>query len=161
MKVGQIEWADLCCDIRCFRFFWFVGYNGFVEIGTGSDWVLIGQTTSHPSNHWGTQSTIDNMKLMAGDYHTQYGGTYPVIAINDISLEYGAVFDLNQDWVPPHSNHGQGKAVDIRGNEEANSIPRVADVQNAFMEMCQDRGATLVLHESVDTGNEHFHCQWP
>ena len=86
---------------------------------------------------------------------------YDVIGINDMSLVVGGVFDLNNNWSPPHSNHSRGKAADIRGNGNANSVPRIPDVQNRFMDICRGYGATIVLHEFIGTSNEHFHCEWP
>jgi len=49
------------------------------------------------------------------------------IAVNDMSLPYGGIFDLNQNWQGPHFSHSQGTAVDVRGNGGLYSIPSAHD----------------------------------
>ncbi len=158
-SVGQVEWIDTCADV-CSTTDFTVGYGDLYVYGGGDAWVLIGQTPTHPDNHWSIVATNNGMQGVAVQYHNEYPN-YDVIGINDMALPVGGVFDLNSDWSPPHSNHGRGKAADNRGNGAANSVPRIPDVQNRFMDICRGYGATIVLHESIGTNNEHFHCEWP
>ncbi|MEX2963983.1 hypothetical protein [Microbulbifer sp. TYP-18] len=158
-KVGQVEWLAVCADY-CSVTDIYVGYPDLVELTSGSNWVLIGQTSSHPINHFGTPPTVNGIKAVASQYRSEYP-QYPVIAINDIALPLAGIFDLNRNWQGPHFSHRQGKAVDIRGNGGPNSVPKIPSVQARFREICLEKGATRALHESIGTTNEHFHCQWP
>ena len=158
-QVGQIEGVWVCADYCTFTDF-FVAYTPRIPLLSGNDWVRIGATTSHPVNHFGTVATVLGIMAVASQYHSDYPA-YDVIAINDIGLVMGGIFDLNKNWAGPHFNHSRGKAVDIRGNGLPNSVQRIPSVQERFMEICEDYGASLVLHESQGTSNEHFHCEWP
>lgn len=159
-QVGQVEALQVCSNF-CTITDIYVAYNDLVElVPSPTWWVLIGATTYHPINHFGTLSTIVGIQNVAAQYKFEYP-SYDVIAINDISLPYGGIFDLNRNWAGPHYNHSRGKSVDIRGNGLPNSVVQISSVQQRFMQICQIRGATLVLHESQGTNNEHFHCQWP
>ena len=158
-RVGQIEGVVVCADL-CTVTAVSVGYTDLTELTGGANWVLIGATTIHPNNHWGTSTTITGIKNVAAQYRSEYA-TYPVIAINDIALPIGGIFDLNANWAPPHASHSRGTAVDIRGNGRPNSVPRVAAVQQRFMAICKEKGAVQALHEGKGTVNEHFHCRWP
>ena len=160
-NVGQFEQIWVCIyGGACRRHDYVVRYGPFTSLLPGSDWVLIGATDSHPLNHYGRYSTIGAIKAVASQYHAEYPD-YDVIAINDISLPLGGIFDLNRNWRGPHYQHSRGKAVDIHGNERPNSVPRIASVQARLMQICRIHGASIVLHESRGTYNEHFHCEWP
>jgi len=157
--VGQIEGAVVCADL-CTVTDYIVAWNDFFALSGGGNYVLIGATTSHPDNHNGTAAALIGIQQTANQYLSEFP-TNPVIAINDIALPLGGQFDLNRDWAAPHASHGRGKAIDIRGNGGPNSVPQVAAVQQRFREICQSNGASVTIHESVGTTNEHFHCQWP
>ena len=80
------------------------------------------------------------------------------IAVNDMALPFGGIFDINQNWGPLHSQHSRGKAVDVRGNGALYSIP--SNLQPEFTDTCDDKGAV----ESIIRGsgsNRHIHCRWP
>jgi hypothetical protein len=158
-QVGQVEGVFVCADL-CSVTIVYVGYFDFADLASGSNYVLIGATTIHPNNHWGTSATLTGIQNVASTYHSEYPAN-AVIAINDIGLPIGGIFDLNENWVGPHDSHGPGRAVDVRGNGRTNSVPRIPAVQSRFREICKLKGATLALHEAVGTTNEHFHCQWP
>ena len=158
--VGQIEGAVVCADL-CTVTDYIVAWNDFFQLTGGGNYVLIGSTTPHPNNHHGTFATLSGIQLTANQYHSEFPA-YPVIGINDSALPLGGQFDLRLDWASPHSAHGRGKAVDVRGDDaKANSIPRIPAVQQRFREICVNNGATVTFHESVGESNEHFHCQWP
>lgn len=73
-------------------------------------WSLTGQTGTHPHNHYGTTSTLGSVAGMAIAYYKKAGAT---LGINDISLEWGGLFDWKATWSPPHSLHRKGTSVDI------------------------------------------------
>lgn len=76
---------------------------------------LIGATATHQSNHWGTQSFTAKLRQVANAYFLQYGSSAtPKLAINDISLQDGGLFDVRGDWRPPHREHRNGTVADLR-----------------------------------------------
>ena len=157
-QVGQLKGVQMCSDL-CRVVNYIVAYDLF-PLTSGSDRVLIGATTRHPVNHYGTLTTLSGIRAVASQYHSEFPD-YPVIAINDLSLPLGGIFDLNGNWAGPHHNHSRGKAVDIRGNGRRNSVQQIPTVQARFLEICEGNGAIVTLHESQGTLNEHFHCEWP
>lgn len=80
-----------------------------------------GQTGDHPDNHYGTNDTIFNIQGMAQDYFDLCDEDIcnETLGINDMSLPWGGLFDVNGDWKSPHGmivgveKHRIGKAVDI------------------------------------------------
>ena len=84
---------------------------GLNELHEGSDYKLIGDKPEHPINHFGTQELIADLQTIANQYVQLNPGVR--IRINDISLEYGGLFDINKDWSPPHKSHRLGTNADI------------------------------------------------
>jgi hypothetical protein len=84
-----------------------------VEVLEDPSYTLIGQTDTHPSNHWVTSKTRNTLELIATDYHAAFPHE-EVLHINDCSLELGGQFDANADWELPHKAHRVGKSADIR-----------------------------------------------
>jgi hypothetical protein len=76
--------------------------------------------TTPDHNHWGTREMLDVIRNIAITYDSLHNGVR--LAINDISLEYGGLFDseFGHDWVyVPHVSHVEhriGKQVDIGHN---------------------------------------------
>ena len=89
------------------------------------------------------------------------GQRYPSqgkIAVNDMALPFGGIFDVDQDWETPHITHSRGKAVDVRGNTESLAIP--TSQQQEFVEICEDKGAIEAIAHGSGS-NRHIHCRWP
>ena len=74
--------------------------------------TLIGAKPWHPSNHWGSADMGSRLALADADYGALYAGS--TLEVNDISLEWGGVFDIDQNWVPDHVSHRWGDNVDVR-----------------------------------------------
>ena len=83
---------------------------GLIELSGESYYVLTGATALHPHNHFGTQNTINSIKSVARTY---YDSTTHRLKINDISLPYGGLYDINGDWRRPHDTHRLGTNVDV------------------------------------------------
>lgn len=69
-----------------------------------------GVTSLHFDNHYGTPSTKVRLAVMASDYFEDTG---IAIGVNDMSLEWGGLFDINNNWATPHIWHRTGKSVDV------------------------------------------------
>lgn len=78
--------------------------------------------------------------------------------MNDMSLPFGGVFDINQNWSPPHFQHSTAGAVDIRGNTALYAVPN--SQQPEFRQICVDKGAILAITEAPGTSNQHIYCEW-
>lgn len=157
--VGQLESAFVCASFCTFTDYAVI-YNDLFQVAPSGNYVFIGEKTEHPNNHFGTSPAISAIQVTALLYRQEFPAS-PVIALNDMSLPLGGKFDLNFTWTTgSHANHSRGFAVDVRGNGGPNSIPRITAVQERFEQLCTQTGAIVVLHESIGTSFEHFHCQW-
>ena len=91
------------------------GLQPMPESGIGA-WRLTGSyeqsgvTSKHIENHYGTPSTKTRIAAMATDYFEETG---IAIGVNDMSLPWGGLFDINNNWSTPHSKHRMGKSVDV------------------------------------------------
>jgi hypothetical protein len=87
--------------------------------------------SNHPSpnNTWCTAQMGDSLYLGILDFYEwsrtkKGGGTAIQTSINDMSLPFGGLFDIEGDWKtdhPSHSFHRVGLSVDINRNHMSNS----------------------------------------
>ena len=89
--------------------------------------VLSGQTTAHPANHFGTAIAVERIKSIAEAYLDSQPSckdpairpTCPKLKINDLSLVRGGVYDINKQWFGDntsgngHWGHRTGTEADI------------------------------------------------
>ena len=89
--------------------------------------VLSGQTTAHPENHFGTATAVALIRQIADAYLDNQSGckdpavrpTCPKLRINDMSLVRGGVLDINKQWFGDntsgngHWGHRTGTEADI------------------------------------------------
>lgn len=68
-------------------------------------------TSRHFSNHYGTPEMNNAIRLIAKDYNLTDENVK--LRINDISLIWGGLFDIGNNWLEPHSEHAIGKQADI------------------------------------------------
>jgi hypothetical protein len=73
---------------------------------------LTGQTSYHSDNHYVEAGTYDGITGVAKEFFDFFSAT---LGINDASLKWGGLFDINGDWSTPHSWHRKGTSVDIDG----------------------------------------------
>ncbi len=72
-----------------------------------------GEETIHPDNHYTTVYAMTNTWLIAETY---YELTETTLGINDMSIRWGGLFDINGNWSTPHLSHRTGEDVDIDRN---------------------------------------------
>ncbi len=105
-----------------------VGVRDLVEIPASTSlapWNLIGETVTHPKNHYLTGGATLKLIALASYYHAMFPND-PPLQLNDASLERGGLFDLYPDkpaWQSPHFEHRRGVVIDIQANGAANAIP--------------------------------------
>jgi hypothetical protein len=150
-----------------------VEVGGLAMLGASGDYVLIGQRTEHPSNHWGTPSSLalqaslaKYMRLVGN--HVDPTGIL-VLRYNDMSLTKGGLFDIDGGFVPPHFSHRQGIDVDVddvfglTGNPDEVSPKQVPfGVLRRVVKALRPGGAEVIV-EGVAAGGStgpHYHIRW-
>lgn len=82
-----------------------------------SIYELTGDTPVHPSNHWGLRSFDVALINSATTYKQLLKPGEPVLGINDMTLQFGGIFDIHADsgspWKSPHNTHREGHSADI------------------------------------------------
>jgi hypothetical protein len=117
---------------------------GLSELGPGVNYDLVGQTATHPSNHFGSASLLASLTSLAQTYAAAYPGQR--LGYNDMSLPYGGLFDINANWSTPHVSHRLGTDVDLR------LVP--PQQRQALQQMIRSSGISTILVE----GN-HWHLR--
>ena len=162
--VGQDEYLQACAGASCSNYSYTVGWTDIYWVEEKPQWIHIGANSKHMNsnsyNHW-------MMSIAAyGIYDTAVAflaanPTQGKIAVNDMSLPRGGLFDLSGQWQPSHWNHQRGKAVDVRALVTGEySIP---DAQaNQFVNMCVEIGGAGYGQVEVPAPPlvPHIHCEW-
>lgn len=91
---------------------------GLQELPDGTDYLKSSGLSNHVAHQfYATPGMIEKLQKLATEVRTTYqqeGGGYLVkISFNDLSLEYGGIFDYHSTWDPPHQLHREGKSVDL------------------------------------------------
>ena len=104
----------------------FIRVPGMQEFLPGANYNLVGQTSSHPANHFGTSTFNAAITRIANAYVATFPGEK--LDYNDMSLKFGGMFDLcavrlassscltlvtaDSPWQLPRKAHRFGIAVD-------------------------------------------------
>lgn len=126
----------------------------------------------HTDNHYLTSTAITKLKGLADIYTTVNPGAK--LYLNDASLVWGGLFDVDVDttpWVSPHSLHDTGVSLDIRaansGPNNEGAVP--ATLFQRFIKDAKKKGFKIGLHckNSTDANyclgqpnNRHFHVDF-
>ena len=105
------EWMGGCSGSQTENLY--VVVPGLIQLSTGTNYILWGETENHPYNHFGTKKLINTIIEIANEYKSYFPNSKSLY-INDISLPWGGLFDINSDWKSPHVLHRCGNQVDIR-----------------------------------------------
>lgn len=89
-----------------------VQIDGLIALGAGANYQLVGQTATHPDNHYGTGTMNATLVNLANSYAQAFPGQ--TVAYNDMSLVTGGLFDINAGWSKPHASHRLGNDADFR-----------------------------------------------
>ncbi|MBV8832842.1 MAG: hypothetical protein JO108_26880, partial [Acidobacteriaceae bacterium] len=147
-----------------------VGFSGLVLVNGSAQAILVGATPYHGNdnyyNHWMTTNALVGLS----DTISAFLGAHPgqgQVALNDMALPYGGVFDLNRNWTSPHVSHDFGTAADVRGNTAQAAIP--VSLQEQYRQTCLQNGAIDARIEYATPGDtdgyvqdprRHIHCRW-
>lgn len=76
---------------------------------------LVGETGSHPTNHYGTFSAVVRVQEICTEFYNATGGLRA--GVNDMSLPLGGLFDIGPPngnfWQSPHTLHRRGLNADM------------------------------------------------
>ncbi len=126
-----------------------------------SQYVLVGAPSSqdpcpgrsvssrHEQNHYGRAKTIARVQAIA---QKLVEATKILPRINDMSLPWGGIFDIHNNWVTPHNTHRTGRDIDIgfQGVKDGGCVD-------------YDRDQLRLIVKNVTTQNpleepDHFHA---
>ncbi len=102
-------------------------------------------------NHWGQSYLIDAIYAIALNYVDEGG---EVILINDISLPYGGLFDINGNWVVPHSTHRTGQNADIEGTGQDGKFRKPQEIEEIINKVAEAFGINISYF--WETTHYHF-----
>lgn len=89
-----------------------VGVKGLALLKAGADYNLVGQTSTHPVNHYGVPAFHQKLVSLAKQYRSAFPGSK--LNFNDMSLVFGGLFDIKGAWKPAHAEHRIGFSEDLR-----------------------------------------------
>jgi hypothetical protein len=73
-------------------------------------WGMPGVSSQHIGNHYAAPSFAGKRVYLADLYTLQYLGR---LKYNDISLQWGGLFDIYNNWRPDHWEHRRGISADV------------------------------------------------
>jgi hypothetical protein len=89
-----------------------VQIDGLIALAAGANFTLVGQTATHPDNHYGLGTMNATLANLADSYAAAFPGQ--TLAYNDMSLVTGGLFDIGAGWSKPHVSHRFGNDADLR-----------------------------------------------
>ena len=143
-----------------------VRYPGFVElVGPGIGYELVGETTTHPSNHWGRYYLHNFIRTLALFAHDSISGER--LRINDMSLPWGGMFDICGNYHPQqpcpqgvgHEWHRTGEQVDFQGQRSDGLSLRPKKFQRLAQNVAHLLGLNLRrrTHRTRNQSRYHYH----
>jgi len=113
---------------------------------------LIGVTNNHGINHGGT----DGLLILTYELARLFSARFPgkKLSLNDMSLPWGGVFDINGNWGPDHAWHRYGLDIDIRSfdrtPQEAASLQLLSELLGF---------SRFIIHPATEP-SPHFHLKF-
>jgi len=99
---------------------------GLGSLGGGLNYVLVGTPDANDacrpvppaSIHYQTHNGSPKLNRAVRKIADEYAYLYPGIKlrVNDMSLKFGGVLDVNNNWRQPHKTHRKGTNADIGFN---------------------------------------------
>jgi hypothetical protein len=105
---GRGFWSEMAVSIGVF---------GLIELPSDPSYSINrGNTGNHPKGSYVAPAMAGRLAQLAQQYRDWYHtakGQWVQISFNDMSLPWGGVFDLNEDWHCPHLLHRLGRSADV------------------------------------------------
>ncbi|HCH0920160.1 penicillin-insensitive murein endopeptidase [Vibrio parahaemolyticus] len=87
-----------------------VSVPDLVPLKNSKGLVLVGKTSKHKSNHWGKVKLCKAISELGSSFYDEFKKH---LYINDMSLQFGGLFDIKGNFKAPHKTHLNGEHVDI------------------------------------------------
>jgi hypothetical protein len=140
----------------------FIRVPGMLELLAGGDYNLVGQTSSHPANHFGTSdfnaaivrianayvATFPGEKLDYNDMSLKFGGMFDFCAVRLASSSCPALVPADSPWQLPRKSHRFGIAVDT-------PIPNTANRRRILRQLVLGNERFVLLNPEPD----HWHLR--
>jgi hypothetical protein len=123
-----------------------VAVPGLELLPEGQNYMMVGGTCKHngPSdrslgevpencrtsdnNHWIQSGASGSLQRAAETFRSaEWNKTREVMRLNDISLPFGGLFDINGNWEKPHDSHRTGKDIDIENLARLDRLRQVLE----------------------------------
>jgi hypothetical protein len=137
-----------------------VGYLYKLTEESGYNHVVArNDTTNHPEGTYGTAETLYMLTYIAGYYRASTGGRK--LSVNDLSLPYGGLFDLNSNWAPKHDTHRDGKDADINHEDGGGGTINCQDKESAdYLNYTKLTDAAAAIYGKPDEGEPGLLYPW-
>jgi hypothetical protein len=136
-----------------------VKIDGLHELvaGGSNHFKLIGDTASHPRNHFGTLQLNQALVALADSYFTKYPGS--LLQYNDMSLRFGGLFDSDDEkrWRKPHATHRIGYEVDLRV-QTGSAVPK--EHRLGLRQLIHERNLGILIHPMGRATPPHWHLTY-
>lgn len=153
-----------------------VKVSGLLPLESKPNLLPRGQTDKHTvgNNNYGTTYTRDAVYYAVSEYAKEYGIEPDIyLAVIDMSLPWGGLFDIDGNWKPPHDYHRIGRSVDFskhykdgNGNDlevtffdEDGNVAEVTEIvdDDKLDEFFEDENFECTRKEK-DKGLIHYQC---
>jgi hypothetical protein len=148
----KVTGATRCTGTATATFSYSIGVPGLAALGAGTGYTLIGQTGTHPDNHYGAPDFNTALLKLAQKFTAKHPSTS--LGYNDMSLAAGGQFDCfdavgcPSPWQFPHKEHRIGRNVDLR-------ISNLTAKQRKTVQ-----AEWVILKGSVHVEGNHWHLRF-
>lgn len=115
-------------------------------------------TSVHYDNHYGTNELNSDIRAISKDYFVV--DNQIKLRINDLSLEWGGIFDIDNEWTDPHFEHRIGKQADIgmKGMPNQSGLSECPQISEDIIVPIIERhtSAKLLIHRG---SKPHYHIR--
>lgn len=133
--------------------------NGsFAYALTSVDNIHQGSARYHVGQYWLTKDARDSLEELIDAFNDFGWGT---VALNDASLIWGGVYDINGNWRNPHRGHRTGEEIDISFTRAGNIVSRERQ-DSTYDEFCKKNNAAMpfnILHHFVALPHYHVYLR--
>ena len=135
----------------------------FPLMAPGSNYDLVGDIPPHPVNHYGLAGMQSALAAVASEWKAQFPNavTTKKLAFNDMSLMYGGVFDINQNWVSPgHCGHRAGMECDFKTTHLGPAVPVPPLPERKFLRVAWQLLQKHKFTVHPETVRPHWHVKY-
>lgn len=120
--VEYLEWYGACSGMQT-DYLYVIQSTSLVKMSEGVGYEFVGETPEHPENHYVSLGMKSKLTTIGKEWDEACHNS-ATLKYNDMSLVWGGLFDLNNNWTTPHTTHRFGNNADVskkwvkKGNRE-------------------------------------------